>query len=184
MRPILLFAALTALAGCNSIEEAPPPAHPHSGLSETTTDSAVVTASPTTTGTTATTAKTANANDKNRVHDPDYEASLGAIIPRASVERADPEHAEFAKQIVAASAPALKECRANSGGGTLRVVVVQDKSSNWKIDHIESDSKIGDQAKHCALEALSTADPLDTLSRSSASMNAPSGHTSIIAINW
>jgi hypothetical protein len=169
-RPILLLAALIMLAACQPIEAAPPPLHPHvQGV-----DAAGQQGS---SGTNVAQKKT-NPTDDGQLHD----APAGAIVPRASVVEVEPGQEALAEAIVAASKPSIAECRGNSGGGTLRLRVVGNKSSA-KIT-VDPGSTVNDATRHCVLEALSSLDVPDTLSQASPSMRPSAGFSSLIAINW
>lgn len=166
-RPMLLLATLV-LGACQPLETAPPPTNPRNHAHDHAGDSH------------AEVAKTQH--DEHAEHGHDHAAPPGAIVPRASVEEVEPGQEALAEAIVAASKPSLAECRANSGGGKLRLRVVGTKSSA-KIT-IDPGSNINDSVRHCVLEALSTLDVPDTLSQSSPSMKPSAGFTSIIAVNW
>lgn len=166
-RPMLLLAMLT-LGACQPLETAPPPTNPsqkaHTGAAESH-------------------AEVAQTKPDDHAHHPRHpHASSGPIVPRAIVEEVEPGQEALANAILAASKSSLDECRANSGGGKLRLRVVGNKSSA-KIT-IDPNSNISDSARLCVLEALSTIDVPDTLSQASPSMRPSAGFTSIIAVNW
>jgi len=167
-RSMFLLATLI-LGACQPLEAAPPPTNPNkqaSGAADSHGDGA----------------KKEHDQHAEQTHDHDHAKPAGAIVPRASVEEVEPGQEALAEAIVAASKPSLAECRANSGGGKLRLRVVGNKSSA-KIT-IDPGSTVNDSVRVCVLEALSTVDVPDTLSQSSPSMKPSAGFTSIIAVNW
>jgi len=164
-RPILFLATVSLLGACQQIEPAPPPLHPHQPGTEATAEPVA-------------SMKVLPPEEHAQAHGP----AAGAIVPRATVEQVEPGQEALAEAIISASKPSLAECRGNSGGGTLRLRIVGSRSSA-KIT-VDSDTKVNDKVRHCVLEALSTLDVPDTLSRGSPSMAPSAGFTSIIAVNW
>lgn len=169
-RSSLLLALLFSLSACqhHQIEPAPPPLNPGDHKSDTNADSA--------------SAKANALPDEHADHAHEHESPTGAIVPRATVEQVEPGQEALAQAILAASKPSLAECRANGGGGTIRLRVVSTKTAA-KIT-VDSDTSMNDKVRHCVLEALSTIDVPDTLSQSSPSMRPSAGFSSIIAVNW
>lgn len=110
------------------------------------------------------------------------EAPAGALVPHASIEKVEPGQEALAEAILNVSKEPLDHCRANSGGGTLHVKVVNTKTSTKIL--LESDSKIGDDVRNCVIGALSTIDISDTLSNAAPSMRPSAGFTSTFAISW
>lgn len=161
-----LLALLSLSAACHQIEPAPPPLRPRDRSANAEA-----------------TASTAQAvHDEHAGHDHAHDAPAGAIVPRATVEEVEPGQEALAQAIVAASKPSLSECRANAGGGTIRLRVVSTKSSA-KIT-VDPSSTVNADVRHCVLEALSVLDVPDTLSQASPSMRPSAGFTSTIAVNW
>jgi hypothetical protein len=170
-RPILLLVALTMLGACHQIEPAPPPLRPRAA-------GARVEAAPATSAVIS--APSAEHAERANAHG--HHVTAGAIIPHADVEQVEPGQEALAQAIIAASKPALDECRGNAGGGTLRLRVVGTKLSA-KIT-IDPQSTVNDAVRLCVLEALSTLDVPDTLSQASPSMRPSAGFSSVIAVNW
>jgi hypothetical protein len=168
----MFLLATLILGACQPLEAAPPPTNPrqkaHTGAVDSHVDSHAEVAQ--------------TKPDDHAHHSRHPHASSGPIIPRAIVEEVEPGQEALANAILAASKSSLDECRANSGGGKLRLRVVGNKSSA-KIT-IDPNSNISDSARLCVLEALSTIDVPDTLSQASPSMRPSAGFTSIIAVNW
>lgn len=163
--PLLVTLILSA---CQPLETAPPPTNPHGHAQANAGESQAHV--------------TKSKPDEHAEHAHHPHASSGPIVPRATVEEVEPGQEALANAIVAASKSSLDECRANSGGGKLRLRVVSSESSE-KIT-IDSGSTINDSVRQCVLSALSTLDVPDTLSQASPSMRPSAGFTSIIAVNW
>ncbi len=169
-RTIPLVVVLMMLGACHQIERAPPPLYPRAdgaGANAASASSAVISAPP------AEHAEHANTH---------HHVTAGAIIPHADIEQVEPGQEALAQAIIKASKSSLDECRANSGGGTLRLRVVGNKLSA-KIS-IDPRSTVNDAVRLCVLEALSTIDVPDTLSQASPSMRPSAGFSSTFAVNW
>ncbi|MDI1476690.1 hypothetical protein [Polyangium sp. y55x31] len=159
----LLAFSLLGLAACAEIEAAPPPLHPRGSASPDATVAAAE----------STPAKPAA---------PAEGARQEALAPRASVEGVTEGHQPLADAIVSASKSSMAECRANSGGGTVRIRVTGNHTSaSFAVD---PGSTADDKMRHCVLEALSTIDVPDTLSQSSPSSRPSAGFSSIITVQW
>jgi DNA-binding protein YbaB len=159
-----LLIVLLMLSGCHQIEPAPPPLRPRNAQPEVGVQPA------------------SSASESKAEHAAAEGAPAGAIVPRVAVEEVEPGQEALAQAILAASKPSMAECRANSGGGMIRLRVVGTKSSA-KIT-IDPGSTVSDKVRVCVLEALSTIDVPDTLSQASPSMRPSAGFTSIISVNW
>jgi hypothetical protein len=160
----ILLVVLLMLSGCHQIEPAPPPLRPRNSQPEVGVQPA------------------SSASESRHDHAAGEHAPAGAIVPRVAVEQVEPGQEALAQAILAASKPSMDECRANSGGGMIRLRVVGTKSSA-KIT-IDPESTANEAVRHCVLEALSTLDVPDTLSRGSPSMSPSAGFSSIISVNW
>lgn len=163
---MFLLAVVVLFGACQPIEQAPPPTHAHGAGTETKADPV----------------PSATNESKDAHTDGTHAPPAGAIAPRATVEQVEAGQEALAQAIVAASTPTLAECRANAGGGTIRLRVVSTKTSA-KIT-VDPSSTVNADTRHCVLEALSTLDVPDTLSQASPSMKPTAGFTSIIAVNW
>jgi biotin carboxyl carrier protein len=168
-RPMSLLAALMFLGACQPLETAPPPLRPRNPANQALDPTTEPRADP---GNAALKPEPTQAKQPPRA----------AIVPRATVEEVEPGQEALAEAILTASRTSLADCRANSGGGVLRLRVVGNKNSE-KIT-IEPGSTVNDSVRVCVLEALSTLDVSDTLSQGSPSMRPSAGFTSIFAINW
>lgn len=105
-----------------------------------------------------------------------------ALAPRIDVERIPPEQESLAHAIVAAAKVPMSECHVGGGGGTIRIRVKGDaRSAHFDI---EAGSSLDENARHCVLEALSTLDIPDTLSRASPSSAPSKGFSSVITVQW
>lgn len=162
-RPSLLV-VLSMLGACHQIEPAPPPLRPRNS------DAANAEPAP-------------SATEPGGHHAAAEPSPAGAIAPRVAVEQVEPGQEALAQAILDASKPSMSECRANSGGGTIRLRVVGTKTSA-RITIDPGSTGMSDSMRHCVLEALSTLDVPDTLSRGSPSMAPSAGFSSIIAVNW
>jgi hypothetical protein len=153
---------LLLVAGCHQIEPPPPPLRPHSSDASA---NAAPTASPST-----------------KAHDHDHGPPAGAIVPRVVVEQVEPGQEALAQAIVAAAKPSLDDCRANAGGGLLKLTIVSSKSREQIT--IDPSSTVSESMRECVLEALSALDVPDTLSQSSPSSRPSSGFSSIFTVAW
>jgi hypothetical protein len=161
-----LLVVLLMLGACHQIEPPPPPLRPHKSEAETG----------------AQPASSVDESKSDHEHAAADTAPAGAIVPRVAVEEVEPGQEALAQAILAASKPSMAECRANSGGGMIRLRVVGTKSSA-RIT-IDPGSTVSESMRHCVLEALSTLDVPDTLSQGSPSMRPSAGFSSIISVNW
>ena len=167
-RPILLF-VLLMLGACQPIEQAPPALNARDHSLDAAKQPAV--------------GEGKIEKDSGDVEGDGTDAPpAGAVVPRARVEFVEPGQEALAQAILSASKSSLDECRANSGGGTLRVRIVSTKTAA-KIT-LDSDSKMSDKVRNCVIGALSTIDVPDTLSNAAPSMRPSAGFTSTFAINW
>ncbi len=158
----LLALSLLGLVACAEIEAAPPPLHPR--------------------GKTATVATVATTDAPATPSSPASATRPETLAPRVGIEGVADGHQALADAIVAASRSPMAACRANNGGGTVRVRVKgSDTSASFAI---EPGSSVDDTMRHCVLEALSTLDVPDTLSQSSPSARASSGFSSVITVQW
>lgn len=164
----MFLLATLILGACQPLEAAPPPTNPIKQTQNHVAHSPVEV--------------TQEQHDAHVAHGHLHGVPPGAIVPRATIEDVEPAQEALARAIVAAAKPSLDDCRANSGGGKLRLRVVGNKSSA-KIT-IDPSSNVNDAVRNCVLEALSTVDVPDTLSQGSPSMRPSAGFTSIIAVNW
>ncbi|MDI1447048.1 hypothetical protein [Polyangium sp. 6x1] len=163
LRPGLLVFSLLGLAACAEIEAAPPPLHPRGSASSDATVAAADPAPP-------------------KPAAPAEGARNEALAPRIGVEGVADGHQALADAIVSASKTPMAECRANGGGGTVRIRVAGNHTSaSFAVD---PGSTADDKMRHCVLEALSTLDVPDTLSQSSPSSRPSSGFSSIITVQW
>lgn len=167
-RPILLL-VLLMLGACQPIEQAPP-------ARRASTPSAVGVEPPVVSkGTPEQSVESFRVLHLQQV-------PAGALVPHASIEKVEPGQEALAQAILNVSKEPLDHCRANSGGGTLHVKVINTEGSTKIL--LDSDSKIGDDVRNCVIGALSTIDISDTLSNASPSMRPSAGFTSTFAINW
>jgi len=162
LRSALLVVSLLGLAACAEIETAPPPLHPR--------------------GSAAPEATVAAAEPAPKAAAPASGPRPEALAPRVGVEGVADGHQALADAIVAASKTPMSECRANSGGGTVRIRVAGNHTSASFA--VEPGSTADDKMRHCVLEALSTLDVPDTLSQSSPSSRPSAGFSSVITVQW
>jgi hypothetical protein len=106
----------------------------------------------------------------------------GALAPRVSVGEVQGGDAALAQAIVAPSKAPMSECRANAGGGLVRIRIAGDRKSASMA--VEPGSSVDEKTRHCVLEALSTIDVPDTLSQSSPSQRPSKGFSSTITVQW
>jgi hypothetical protein len=161
----LLGLSLLGLAACAEIEAAPPPLHPR-GAGAAAPDATVAAQD-------APTAKPSAPADTAR---------QDTLAPRVGVEGVADGHQALADAIVAASKTPMSECRANGGGGTVRIRV--EGSHTSASFAVVPGSSTDEKMRHCVLEALSTLDVPDTISQSSPSSRPSTGFSSVITVQW
>ena len=106
----------------------------------------------------------------------------GALAPRVSVGEVQGADAALAQAIVAPSKAPMDACRANAGGGRVRIRISGDhKAASMAV---EPGSSVDERTRHCVLEALSTIDVPDTLSQTSPSSRPSKGFSSVITVQW
>ena len=160
-----LLIVLSMLGACHQIEPAPPPLRPRNPAAEAGAQPAP------------------SAPESTNAHAVAKQAPAGAIVPRVAVEQVEPGQESLAQAILEASKPSMSECRATSGGGMIRLRIIGTKTSA-RITIDPSSTGMSESMRHCVLEALSTLDVPDTLSRAGGSMSPSSGFTSVFAVNW
>jgi hypothetical protein len=160
----LFVVSLLGLAACAEIEAAPPPLHPR-GTGNTSPDATVAAAE--------LPAKPSAAAEAPKSQ---------ALGPRVGVEGVPDGQQALADAIVAASKAPMSACRANGGGGNVRIRVAGNHTSASFA--VEPGATVDENMRHCVLEALSTLDVPDTISQSSPSSRPSSGFSSIITVQW
>jgi hypothetical protein len=106
----------------------------------------------------------------------------GTLAPRVSVGEVQGGDAALAQAIVAPSKAPMSACRANAGGGLVRIRISGDRASASMA--VEPGSSVDDETRHCVLEALSTVDVPDTLSQASPSSRPSKGFSSVVTVQW
>jgi hypothetical protein len=106
----------------------------------------------------------------------------GTLAPRLTVGEVQGGDAALAQSIVAPSKAPMSECRANAGGGLVRIRISGDRSSASMA--VEPGSSVDHKTRHCVLEALSTIDVPDTLSQTSPSSRPSKGFSSLVTVQW
>lgn len=106
----------------------------------------------------------------------------GALAPRVSIGEVQGGDAALAQAIVAPSQVPMGECRANAGGGLVRIRIAGDRKSASMA--VEPGSSVDETTRHCVLEALSTIDVPDTLSQAAPSARPSKGFSSVITVQW
>ncbi|WP_235880104.1 hypothetical protein [Polyangium aurulentum] len=106
----------------------------------------------------------------------------GALAPRVSVAEVQGADDALANSIVAPSKAPMDACRANAGGGLVRIRISGDQRSTSMA--VEPGSSVDGRTRRCVLEALSTIDVPDTLSQTSPSSRPSKGFSSVITVQW
>ena len=167
--PVVAFFCVAVVAACATIEPAPAPLKPKVPA---TLESASAGASAIPSASAAAT-PSASSTDTARNK---------SLAPRVEAEGTSPGQESLAHAIVMAAKVPMSECHVGGGGGTLRIRVKGDgRSAHFDI---EAGSSLDENARHCVLEALSTIDVPDTLSRASPSTAASKGFSSVITVQW